>query len=372
MKVLIQQFMAANHSWSICGQNISRSLIKRGHDVHMFSTNGIKHFPRGLEPNLIGYLDENTKQTFGKLPDAEYNMQLSYTAMKNFPQYLSHGSTNRFGIWTYEFRNAFPDGFAKHYRETDQMLPPSNFAKQVFQEAGIPVSHMTVVPHGINFDEVDSAEPYKLKTRKNTTIGIILGQIHRRKNLDGMLAMYGQAFTKQDDVCLVLKVQDREPKQGFELSFKDIFNQFLSKFPNHAEVEIIREFVPNIYSLYKACDILFMATNCEGFGMPAAEAHSLGRINIVSNYGGFLDFTNQDNALMVEGKEFTVPSNYLYWTNKGGAKAFMPDIDSGVSQLRFAVANKEQLLDKYKANIIMAREKYNWDTITDQILGLCK
>lgn len=374
MKIKYMGFAAANHSWSFVAQNICRSLIKKGHKVHIYSTNGINHFPEDLKTNLIGYVDEKTRTTSGKIPDDDYQMQISYTAFKNFQQYLSHGTKNRFGIWTYEFSgaNSFPDGFAKHYRYTDQILPPSQFAKKVFANAGVPETHMTVIPHGINFDEVDSATPYKLKTKKNTIIGILLGQIHRRKNLSGMLDMFGKAFTKQDDVCLILKVQDRPPTQGFELSFKDIFTQFLNKFPNHAEVEIIKEFIPNIYSLYKSCDILFMTTNCEGFGMPAVEAHSLGKINIVSNYGGFLDFTNSDNALMVDGKEFTVPPNYLYWTNKTGARAFMPDIDCGISQLRFAVANKEQLLEKYKSNIVMARTKYNWDIITDQILGLCK
>lgn len=373
MKIKIHGFLGANHSWSVVMQNISRSLLKKGHNIDMFSTNGNKHFPQDLTSNLIGYVDEGLK-VYGQIPNETYDMQISYTALKNFPLYLSNGSKNRFGIYTFEFdgHNAIPSGFAKYYKASDHILPPSQFAKQVFVNSGVPENHMTVVPHGIDFVQVSSAEPYKLATKKQTKILIVLGQIHRRKNLDGMLEMYGKAFSKRDDVCLVLKVEDRPPKQSFELSFGALYNDFVKKFPHHAEVEIIREFVPNIYSLYKSCDIVFSATNCEGFGMPALEAHSLGKINIVSNYGGFLDFTNPDNALMVEGKEFLVPPNYLYWSAKTGTKAFMPDIDSGVEQLRFAVANKERLLTKYQGNIKTANEKYNWDVITDQILRLCK
>jgi len=371
MKVLLQQFLGNNHSWSIVGQNIARSLIKQNHDVHLFSTNGIRHFPDDLRSNLIGYLDD-THQVFGQMPNDNYDSQISYTAFKNFPLYLSHGAKNRFGLWTFEYagKNALPDGFAKHYRSTDKILPPSTFAKQVFMDSGVPESHMTVIPHGIDFSQAESAEPYKFKTHKSTIILSVIAQLHRRKNLEGMLEMYGKAFSKQDDVCLVLKVQERAPTQGFELSFKDLFNQFISDFPNHAEVEIIRDFIPNIYSLYKSCDIVFSASHCEGFGMTALDAHAFGKINVVSNYGGFLDFTNADNALMIGGKEFIVPPNFLYWTNKHGTKAFMPDIDSGVSQLRMAATNKEQLLQKYQSNIVMANTKYNWNVITNQIMGL--
>lgn len=360
MKVSWQGFAGTNHSWAIVAQSICRSLAKQGHEVHLCSTNGYDFFPEDLKPLVRETLDE------------EYDMQLTYTALKNAPLYLGRGSINRFLAWTFEFagKNALPDGFAKCYKHTDQLLPPSNFAKQVFADSGVPESHMTVVPHGIDFNLVDSAEPYKFKTKKSTKILAVIAQIHRRKNLVGLLDMYGKAFRRSDDVCLVLKVQDRPPRQAFELSFPELFSQFKSKYKDHAEVEIIKEFVPNIYSLYKSADIVFSASHCEGFGITALDAHALGKINVASNYGGFLDFLNYDNSLLIEGKEFAVPPNYLYWTSKVTTRAFMPNVDSGVEQLRFAVKNKEQLLEKYSSNIDLVKTNYNWDKITDQIIGL--
>lgn len=360
MKVAWQGFAGTNHSWAIVAQSICRSLSKKGHEVHLCSTNGYDFFPEDLKHLVRDTLD------------AEYDMQLTYTALKNAPLYLGRGNKHRFLLWTFEFagKNALPDGFAKCYKYTDKILPPSNFAKQVFVDSGIPDKHMEVVPHGIDFTLVDSATPYELKTKKSTKILAVIAQIHRRKNLAGMLDMYGKAFSRSDDVCLVLKVQDRPPKQAFELSFQDIFSQFKSKYKNHAEIEIIREFVPNIYSLYKSCDIVFSASHCEGFGITALDAHALGKINVASNYGGFLDFLSHDNALLIDGKEFTVPPNYLYWTNKVNTRAFMPNIDCGVDKLRFAVKHKDELLKRYSNNIELAKNHYNWDRITDQIMGL--
>jgi glycosyltransferase involved in cell wall biosynthesis len=368
----MRQFLNANHSWAHVGRGIATALIAQGHDVDLFSTDGEKNIPENLRKHLIGASEEN-KLIFGKLPNNNYDMAISYTALKNMPIYLSHAPKNRFGIWCYEFagKNSIAGGFAKNYKSTDRLLPPSNFAKQIFIDSGIPENAMTVIPHGVDFDEIDSAIPFNLKTKKSTKIMIQpIGQVHRRKNINGLLEMYGKAFTKFDDVCLVLKIQDKTPTQPFELSFKDIFNSFKEKYKNHAEIEIIKEYIPNIYSLYKSCDIVFTASHAEGFGMPGLEANALGKINIAPRYGGFLDFLNDDNSLLIDGKEFFVPPNFLYWEGKHGTIAFKPDIDDGVAKLKYAVANKNELLEKYKPNIKETQKNYNWMTITKKILDL--
>ena len=59
MKILWNGFASRNHSWSLVAQNICRSLIKFGHQVDIFSTNGIKYFPQDLKNNLIGYTEES-------------------------------------------------------------------------------------------------------------------------------------------------------------------------------------------------------------------------------------------------------------------------------------------------------------------------
>jgi glycosyltransferase involved in cell wall biosynthesis len=367
----MRQFLNANHSWAHVGRGIATALISQGHNVNLFSTDGEKNIPENLRKYLIGASEEN-KLIFGKLPDNNYDMSISYTALKNMQVYLSHSNKNRFGIWCYEFagKNSIPDGFAKSYKFADKLLPPSNFAKQIFLDSGIPENAMTVIPHGVDFDQIKSAMPFKLKTKKTNKILVQpLGQIHRRKNIGGLLDIYGKAFNKSDDVCLILKVKEKNPTQPFELSFRDIFGDFEFKYKNHAEVEIIREYIPNIYSLYKSCDIVFTASNTEGFGMCALEANALGLINIAPRYGGFLDFLNDDNSILIDGKEFLVPGNYLYWQSKG-TKAFKPDLDDGVVKLKYAVSNKNELLKKYKANIEETEKNYNWMTITKRILDL--
>lgn len=378
MKIAAQGFLAQNHSWSIVMQNICRQLHYMNHQVDMYSTNGIDYFPPDLKPLLKVALAPEVYQNDLDAAEAkmlpEYDMQLTYTAFRNFPAYLKRGKKNRFGIWTYEFagKNSLPTGFAKNYKYCDQILPPSTFAKQVFMDSGIPDNHMTVIPHGIDPQHIVEAEPYKLKTNKKYKIFLNVAQVHRRKNLDGALEMFGRAFTKKDDVCLVIKVHDRKPTQPFELNFNSLFSEFKAKYKNHAEIEIIKEFIPNIYSLYKACNIMFSASHAEGFGMTALEAQATGLINIAPNYGGFTDFLNNDNSLLINGKEFYVKANMVYWSFQAGSKAFNPDLKLGAEALITACKNYDQLKPKAEALVPDILDRYSWQKVAQQIIGLSK
>jgi glycosyltransferase involved in cell wall biosynthesis len=373
MKVSWCGFLGKSHSWSEVAKGISRSIKNQGHEIDLFSTNGIIYLPEDLKQNIKGYTLENETDIVGSKLDTNYDIQLTYTCIKN-SHYLSNGNKNRFLIWCYEFngKSPLPPGFAKYHNNTDLILPPSQFAREVFLNSGIPDNKMKVIPHGINYKDLQEAIPYKFKTNKNTKIGVILGQIHRRKNLTGLLDMYGKAFSSKDDVCLVLKIQDRPATHVFELNFKDVFADFKNKYPKHAEVEIIREFIPNMYDFYSSCNIVFSASNCESFGMTQLESFVLGLINITPNYGGYLDFLNDQNSLLIDGKMFNVPANYLYWQQRTGLQAFQPDISDGVDKLRFAVANKEKLLEQYKPYAAKVKENYDWDHITKNILALTK
>ncbi|HVI42930.1 MAG TPA: glycosyltransferase [Anaerovoracaceae bacterium] len=361
MKVCFEQFLGKNHSWSIVGQNLARALLKKKHDVHLRSTNGYEHFP----PDLLPYVKENL--------DKDYDMQVSYTAMINFPNYLSHGNKNRFGIWNYE-TPILPTSFAKYYKATDKFLPSSQFSKQIFLENKVPEDHMVVVPHGIDLEQfTNTKEKFPLKTKKKYKILTNIAQPHIRKNIPGLLSAFGQAFTKNDDVCLVAKVVIKnKPESQFEVSFTDIFNEFKKAYPNHAEVEIVNTFIPNIAELYNACDIVFSMTHAECFWLPGIEAFAANKVVVVSNYGGQLDFMNPDNSILIDGKIERAPRKMQYWTPSPYAGTFNPNIDLAAEKLQEAVKNYDVLLQKFSPSMKATVSRLTWDNAVDQMIGLCK
>lgn len=54
-----------------------------------------------------------------------------------------------------------------------------------------------------------------------------------------------------------------------------------------------------VYERYKACDVLFMASLYEGFGMPIIEAQAVGRPVVTSHYGAMRE-VGEGSALLVD------------------------------------------------------------------------
>ena len=376
MKICWRGFLGKNHSWARVGQSIATSLINFGHEVHLFSTDGIKYFPESLKPNLIGYVEENIPQMlYGRLPDQNYDMQLSYTAMKNFPAYMSNGDKNRFGIWCYEWsgKNVLPSGFAKNYKFVDKLLPPSNHAKQVFLDSGIPESAMKVIPHGISDEFLKSTNIYKLNTNKKFKVLCNIAQIHARKNIAGIFEAWGKAFTNKDDAVLVMKVfTANKPDGPFGTDFNYEFNVFKKKYPNHAEVLVVRDFIDEMSDLYRACNAYLSMSFAESFLMPALEGLASRKIVLVGAEGGQVDFCNENNSLLIKGKNVRADPKTMYWEPKSNASVFKPDTTHAAELLQYAYKNEQELLTKFSPSFEKIQEEYTWDNATKQILDLCE
>jgi glycosyltransferase involved in cell wall biosynthesis len=365
MDIKIQQFLFQNHSWAIVGWNISRSLLKMGHSVELFATdtNKTRHLPQDLAPYL-------SSQQF---PQLSYDCQIGYTAPVNWGAYFQNGNKNRFAIWNYEYRgsNLLP-GFAKYYKMVDKVLPSSNFSKDVFLDMGVPEQNLIVVPHGINLEDFENKNKYPLKTKKNIKILLNIAQPHKRKAIHLALKAFGEAFKKTDDVCLVAKISvANKSDHQFSVDFHKIYNEFCRQYNNHAEVEIITSFIPNIAELYNACDINFSATHTECWHLPSLEALAAGLINVVPKYGGILDFCNEENSLLIDGKIARAPRDHQYWLFSPYAQHFEIDIDDAVKKLKMAVENNQTLKNKMLPAMIETAKKYTWESATSKIMELC-
>jgi glycosyltransferase involved in cell wall biosynthesis len=395
MRIKIQQFLGQNaHSWSIVGRSIGRELIKLGHNVEFISTNGLDGFPEDLKPWLRAE------------PTGNYDLQFSFTAPKNFPLYLAHGKSNRMGLWSSETSPIAP-GFAKFYKNTDKFLTYSKFAKDIFIKNNIPENHIHLIPLGYNEEDFLCKDKYPLKTNKSFKILSVIAQPHLRKAIPDLFESYGKAFTKNDDVCLVCKVvikkttdntfqvvknvsgarnirkQNKkieeknknnkiEQSHQFEVDFNKIYSNFCKKFPNHAEVEIISDYVENMATLYNATNVTLSTTMTECLWLPGIEAMAANNIPVASNYGGQLDYMNENNSLLIEGKIVRAPKELQYWVSSPYAEVFKVDTDDAADKLFFAYKNYNTLLEKFKPGMKEVAEKFTWENAAKKLLSLCE
>lgn len=370
MRIKIQQFLFGKcHSWSVVGQNIGRALIKLGHDVEFISTDGKED--KYIPSDLIPFVKD--------IPIGEYDCQISYTAPHNWPNYLKDGKKNKFAIWNYEYNRKkdssriLLQGFAKHYKATSLVLPSSFFTKEVFLNMGIPEEKMRVVPHGINIEDFVEKKAWQLNTKKSKKILLNIAQPHRRKALHLALNSFGKAFTKEDDVVLVAKVfKQNKAGQAFDVDFNEIYRAFEKNFPRHAEVELVHSYISNIAEIYHSCDINYSATFTECFHLPSLESIACGLINVVPRYGGILDFCNDTNSLLIDGKIVRAPRDHQYWEFNPLAVHFEIDTNDAAKKLQLSVSEYNNLKEKFSDNMKKTVSVFTWENAAKQILDLCE
>lgn len=371
MKISIQQFLE-QHSWAEVGQNIARYLKLAGHNVHLCSTNGYTHFPKDLEENIKcrNCINENRVITNCTL-DNDYDLQLSYTAMFHWGEYLRHGRKNRFAIYNYD-GTVLPVGWSKFYKLADRVLPSSEFSKDIFKKNGVAESIMEVIPHGYNDEFLDRKERYTLRTNRKYKVLVNIFQPHTRKNINGLLEAWGRAFTNKDDVVMIAKVRMKKPTHVFEVSWMDEFLKMKKKYKDHAPISIVSDFIPYISDLYRSCNIGFSCSHVECFNLPALESIISGNITIGSNWGGNVDFMNDGNSLLINGRVDRAKSNMQYWASSVYGECFYPDIDHAAELLRKSVYNYDELKEKFRVGIDEIKENYSWKNIVGRILSLAK
>jgi glycosyltransferase involved in cell wall biosynthesis len=372
MKVKFKQYMGTNHSWAHTCWGLARSFKRDGDDVDLYSTDGIDLLPNDLRNNLYGWTDQNSKKVNSiREPSHQYDCQISYTAPHNWSPYLANGYRNRFGIWCYEYP-LIPKGFAKYHNGVDAILAPSRFAKKGFIDAGVPTDKIKVIPHGVDAID-DTVEPYRLKSKKEFKILLLIGQPHLRKGIEESFEAYFKAFTAKDDVVMIAKISLPKGKpEGHEVDVIKGLNKLKAKYPNHPEVELVTTFIPNVASLFKISNVCFSMTHCEAFYLPGLEAMQYGAITLVGRHGGQLDFCNDSNSMLIEGKEVKADMAAQYWTPDIRNSWFKPSIDDAVDKLRKLYFNYEIISATLKEGMAQTSTKMSWDSARDQIKGLIK
>lgn len=399
MKIRFHTMSGTLHSWSLTIQHIARAMKKiGGHDIFIRSTNNLEHFPEDLKQHLLpGYhglfgdkgdepadfIDQDgniiSVDPKNRIPNIEdknrpYDLEFAYTVPLQYPRRFYPESRCRMAIWNYE-SSILPPGWHLYPRAIDYLLPSSQYSYDIFANNGIPREKMAIVPHGVDTVAFNpNIPPFKLQTEKK--VKFLLNAIpHARKLHDRVFKAYCDAFTGDDDVCLVLKTKFLVPndpvRKPFEVNVKEMLEKELGKRKNPPEVEVINDiFIDDIGSLYTACDCVVGMSSCEGWWLPGIEAMACGSLVIAPRHGGQLEFLNDSNSLLVDTGEMLAPLTHQYWQPHPKAVVGDPDTRHCTELMRRVYDNldaeKARVRDAAKATV----EKLSWENAAKMILAL--
>jgi glycosyltransferase involved in cell wall biosynthesis len=165
-----------------------------------------------------------------------------------------------------------------------------------------------------------------------------------RKNPDGAIRAFAKAFRDTPDAKLVFKTNRAKDFPKAHASLRDlaatlgIADQFIS----------IDDFLKrdDVYAITAASNIYLSLHRGEGFGLGIAEAMSLGKPAIVTDYGGSTEFCIPETAILIPYSKRTLHhgqmDNPCYHDVDFCAE---PDIDSAAKAMRRCYESREICLD---------------------------
>lgn len=256
------------------------------------------------------------------------------------PDFKSAPTGHWIHIQPWEFGSMHAAWLPVFQNQVDELWVYTNYVRDGFIDDGVDPEKLVVVPLAVDHAFLQAAGPSPLirgLTRKRFKFFFCGGTIPR-KGIDVLMKAYLNAFSRADDVCLIVKDMGTKTfyqGQNFGEQIREVQQD-----PSAPEVVYLDQtFTPEeMASLYRACNVLVHPYRGEGFGLPVAEAMACGLPVIVSRGGACDDFCPPDDTFWVDAT--VVPCNYgeetvrpPYW--------LQPSVDSLIEQMRLASANSE-------------------------------
>lgn len=223
--------------------------------------------------------------------------------------------------------------------ERDEVWVPCRHNFEAFADSGIPASKMRIVGGTLDFDLfAPEAEPYPLDLGDDRFVFLTNFDFSARKGWDVLLRAWGQAFSADDPVCLVLKTGSFYREDGYvEDRIASFIRQEFGAGTDLAPVHLLTDVLSaeDMPRLYAAADAYVLASRGEGWGRPYMEAQAMGLPTIASSWGGQREFMDEDTSWLVDGTLVDVPYdaevlNDLY----RGHRWFEPAADDLAAKMR--------------------------------------
>ncbi len=216
------------------------------------------------------------------------------------------------GYWFWELPD-FPDAWLPAFSLVDEVWTASRFVQDsLSMKSPVPVWR---VPMAIRLGPADKFSRASFSLPQRQFLFLSMSDTHstlERKNPLGAVHAFKQAFSGNNRrVGLVLKISnadspfvDSEAMAQIREEIKDYRNIYLlDREMTRAEID----------SLLAVCDCFVSLHRSEGFGLGPAEAMSLGKPVILTNWSGNTDYMTLDNSIGIDYQLIPVGKVYGHY-----------------------------------------------------------
>lgn len=237
--------------------------------------------------------------------------------------------------WYWELPE-MPDEWLAEFEYVDEVWAATNFIKDALsRKAPVPVVRVPPVvqlSHGKTFSRPELGLP------ENRFLFLAMfdtKSVLERKNPLAVLRAFKSAFASNDDnVGLVLKFNNPDYEQP-------VLHELRDELAACVNVFVIDRLLSRdeLTSLLGECDCFVSLHRSEGFGLGPAEAMSLGKPAIITNWSGNTDYMTGDNCVSVDYE--LVPLVRDYGPYKAHQRWAEPDLDQAAHWMKKLAAEPE-------------------------------
>ena len=229
----------------------------------------------------------------------------------------------RYGYWAWELPRA-PRRWRRDAALVDEVWAPSRYTAAALAGAASPVR---VVPHPLFLEDYAGVAPAPRRAAFQGVAVFDFNSSLARKNPQGAIAAWAQAFGGDPDCELTLKTQNG-----------GLFPEALAKLRADApaNVRILDEVWPyaDVQRLIAGADVLVSLHRAEGFGLTPAEAMAMGVAVLATGYSGVLDFMDETCALLVPWRPTPVKDPQGIYAGQTWAEPDLAAAAEGLKRLR--------------------------------------
>jgi glycosyltransferase involved in cell wall biosynthesis len=270
--------------------------------------------------------------------------------------------------------------WAEACNQVNEIWVPCEWNVESFKNSGVTVP-VHKIHHGIDTEMYNDLPkgPSVLGTSTSAYTFLSVMQWNYRKNPEGLLRSYFNAFSADDDVRLVLKAYiggGHTPQKEAQM-IKDVVKRIktdmqITDFPR---VSLITEQLPSdsLRCLYRDTDAYISLSHGEGFGLTMFEAGLAGKPVIATGKGGNMEYMNHENS-------YPVPAmwDYVYGMSTfnrwylGDQQWARPDIVEAARIMRHIFDNRDEASQKGKLLSDRIKSEFSWDKVATQMLNRLK
>lgn len=346
----------------------SRNYILSLHDKGI----PITVHPRNFDLSPPPIADEREREILDSLigKSIPYDTVIIHLTPDLYPLYIEQGKRN-IGFVAWETSSLHPK-WSTSMTIIDEMWVPCEWNKEALINSGVD-KPIYVIPHGIDPETFsgEKEDDYFISGLGEDTLKFYsIFQWMNRKNPEGLLRAYFNAFKPGEDVALVLKTylggnsgKDKQYLREMIVNIKRDMN--VGYYP---KVILIGDILSKsqILGLHKYCDCYVGMHRGEGWGLPLFEAGLAGNPVIGTNCGGNLEFMDKDNSYLVDCQMTYVSGmstfNAWYLGNQQWAE---PSPVHATELMRNVYENREEARSKGLRLQENIKSNFSWDTVAD-------